>query len=88
MSSQQGNESAQIAYNAAHKFRDDFRGLRRRCRRARLQSTISGRGNVLTRPDGSVFRMALYELGTLLGDVQQERRHSAHSITITIGAYK
>ncbi len=80
------NETSQIAYNAAHKVvtisADYAGGVGAPDYRAAV-----GEGMLLTRPDGSVFKMAMYDAERFWVTYNKSAA-TVPTITITIGAYK
>ena len=80
------NETTQIAYNAAHKvvtISTDYAGGVG----APDYRTAVGEGMLLTRPDGSVFKMAMYDAERFWVTYNKSAA-TVPTVTITIGAYK
>ena len=80
------NETAQIAYNAAQKVMtistDYAGGIGAPDYRAAV-----GEGMLLTRPDGSVFKMSMYDAERFWVSYNKSAA-TVPTVTITIGAYK
>ncbi len=80
------NETAQIAYNAAQRVMtistDYAGGIGTPDYR-----TAVGEGMLLTRPDGSVFKMAMYDAERFWVTYNKSSA-TVPTVTITIGAYK
>jgi len=80
------NETAQIAYNAAQKvvtISTDYAGGVG----APDYRSVVGEGLLLQRPDGSVFRMVMYDAERFWVSYNKSAT-TAPIVTITIGAYK
>jgi hypothetical protein len=80
------NETAQIAYNAAQRvmtISTDYAGGIG----APDYRTAVGEGMLLTRPDGSVFKMAMYD-SERFWVTYNKSAATVPTVTITIGAYK
>ena len=80
------NETAQIAYNAAQKvvtISTDYAGAVG----APDYRSVVGEGLLLQRPDGSVFRMVMYDAERFWVSYNKSAT-TAPIVTITIGAYK
>ncbi len=80
------DETTQIAYNAAHKVvtisTDYVGGVG-----APDYKTAVGEGMLLTRPDGSLFKMAMYDAERFWVTYNKSAA-TVPTVTITIGAYK
>ena len=80
------NETTQIAYNAAHTVitisTDYAAGVG-----APDYKTAVGEGTLLTRPDGSVFKMAMHDAERFWVTYNKSAA-TVPTVTITIGAYK
>jgi len=80
------NETTQVVYNAAHKvitISTDYAGGVG----APDYKTAVGEGMLLTRPDGSVFKMAMYDAERFWVTYNKSAT-TVPTVTITIGAYK
>ena len=80
------NETAQIAYNAAHKvttISTDFSGGVG----APDYRSVVGEGMLLQRPDGTLFKMVMYDAERFWVTYSKSATTSP-IVTITIGAYK
>ena len=80
------NETAQIAYNAAQKvmtISTDYTDIAA----APDYRTVVGEGTLLSRPDGSVFKMVLNDSERFWVSYNKSAT-TVPIVTITIGAYK